>query len=485
MNYFAVLRIFGSLLSFTGAMMVFPIIVALIYGDGSEIAFLLSGVISMSVGLVLWWANRTQKELQTKDGFLIVTMGWILLSAVSALPFVIHGSIPSFTDAFFEMMSGYTTTGSTILTNIEGLPHGLLFWRSMTHFIGGMGIIFMMILIIPLLGIGNLQLYKAEASPGQGPDNSKLSPRFKESAKWLWIIYVTLTLLQTILLWLGGMPLFDALCHAFATVATAGFSVKNESMGHYQSAYFDWVVIVFMFLGGMNFILHYRFIKGEWSLFFRNTELRWYVIITTGLCVLISFDLWKSHVYSSMGEALRYGSFHVISIITTTGFVTANYELWPQSAEGIIFLCLFIGACAGSTTSGIKIIQIVIIFKYLNTKMQRILEPLSITSIRINGYPVEYKSIGGVLSLFVVNILIVVFGSMVMVHISNMDFFSSFMSVVSAIWNIGPAFGQVGPTENFAHITDVGKWFLSFSMLVGRLDIFTVLVMFYPSFWKK
>lgn len=485
MNPLAILNILGALLCFTGLTLFLPIICALIYGDGGLFALLITSGICFGIGLPIWWICRKHRFLHSKDGFIIVTFGWLLLCLVSALPFVIDDAIPSYTDAFFEIMSGYTTTGATVLSDIEALPHSLLFWRSLTHFIGGMGIILMMIMVIPLLGIGGLQLYKAEGSPGQGPENAKLSPRLKESAKYLWIIYVTLTVVETLLLWLGGMSLFDSLCHAFGTIATAGFSPKDASVGHYQSAYIDWIITIFMFLGGVNFILHYRIIKGEWSLVGRNTELRWYVLITFFLCGLCAFSLWNNGFYPDFLDALRYGSFQVVSILTTTGFTTDNYELWPHQAQSIIFLLLFMGACAGSTTSGIKIVQFVILCKYLNTKMRRILQPLSVTSIRINGHQLAFDSIGTVLSFFIANIFYVVAGGLLMTFISELDFFSAFMSVIATLWNIGPSFGTLGPVENFGHVSEAGKWFLSFTMLIGRLDMFTVLVMLYPAFWRE
>ncbi|NQU02960.1 MAG: TrkH family potassium uptake protein, partial [Syntrophaceae bacterium] len=260
MNAFAILNILGMCLIFTAVMLLFPTICAFIYDEGDAFALMIASGIALGVGLPAWWIFREHHVLKVKDGFIIVTLGWILITAVSALPFVIHGAIPSFTDAFFETMSGYTTTGATILNDIEALPHGLLFWRSMTHFIGGMGIIMLIIVVIPLLGIDRLHLYKVEAASGQGPESQKFLPRIKDCAKWLWVIYISMTLVGTFLLWIGGMSLFDSLCHAFSSFATAGYSTKNASLGHYNSAYFDWIIIIFMFLGGVNFILYYTLI---------------------------------------------------------------------------------------------------------------------------------------------------------------------------------------------------------------------------------
>jgi len=281
------------------------------------------------------------------------------------------------------------------------------------------------------------------------------------------------------------MSLFDSLCHAFSAFATAGYSTKNASLGYYDNAYFEWVIIILMFLGGVNFILYYNLFNGEHKTLRENTELRWYIVLLVSLCSLIAFLLWKDGVYTSITEAFRYGTFQVVSILTTTGLITADYELWPQDAQGIIFISMFVGACAGSTTSGIKVIHVVILCKYLYAKQARIVQPLVITPIRLNGHSVDSNAIDGVLGYFVINIFFVVFGGVMMGLLSDMDFFSALMSVVATVWNIGPSFGMVGPAENYAHISEAGKWFLSFNMLVGRLDIFTVLVIFAPSFWRS
>ncbi|MBF0286993.1 MAG: TrkH family potassium uptake protein [SAR324 cluster bacterium] len=485
MNAFAILNIIGMSLLFTAVMLVFPTTVALWYGEDDITALVITSGIALGGGLPTWWLFRKHRVLKFQDGFIIVIVGWLLVTTISALPFFLHGSIPSYTDAFFETMSGFTTTGATILSDIEALPHGLLFWRSMTQFVGGMGIIMLIVLIIPLLGIDSLSLYRAEAAPGQGPDSQKFLPRMKDCVKWLWIFYISMTLFETVLLLLGGMSLFDALCHAFSSFATAGYSTKNASLGHYDSAYFDWVVIIFMYLGGINFILYYNLIKKDYTTLLQNTELRWYTSILILLCSTASYLLWKHGVYTSLTDAFRYGTFQVVSILTTTGYITADYELWPNGTQGIIFVCMFLGACAGSTTSGIKIVQLVILCKYLYAKMIHIVQPLAINPIRLSGHRVDSQSVDAVLGFFIINIFIVIGGSLVMTILSDMDIFSAFMSVVATVWNIGPSFGTVGAVDNYGHISDAGKWFLSFNMLVGRLEVFTALVIFTPYFWKR
>ena len=485
MNFPAILHVLGALLLFIASTMLFPLACALIYGEGDAAAFAVSLTVTAGIGLPVWLGFRRHKDLTLKDGILIVTVGWILVSSVSALPFMIHGAIPSFTDAFFEMMSGYTTTGATVLRDIEAMPHGLLFWRSMTHLIGGMGFIMVTIIILPLLGIGGMQIYKVEADPGQVITGEKFLPRVKQAAVWLWSIYLALILVQSLLLLTGGMTLFDALCHAFGTVSTAGYSTRNSSIGYYQSAWIDWVTILFMFLGGMTFMMHYHILKRDWEPVRSNTEFRWYTGFVIFFCALVTLELWQAGQYGDFLETLRYGSFQVVSILTTTGFTTENYEVWPQAAQMLLLIVCFIGASAGSTTSGIKVVHYEIISKYLYATGRKFLQPLAVVPIKINGRVAEQPIVTLAVSYFIVNIFMVFAGSGLMVLIDDMDYFSSMSAVISTLFNIGPGFGEIGPTSTFADISAAGKWFLSFNMLTGRLEMFSVLVMFYPSFWKE
>ncbi len=484
MNIFAILYVLGTLLVFIGSMMFFPYAVALIYQEAGAHNFLISALISIAVGFPWCWFFRKHASLSMKDGFVIVSFGWVLVSTVSALPFILYGAIPSFTDAFFEMMSGFTTTGATILTDIEAMPHGLLFWRSFTHLLGGMGFIMITIIILPFMSVGGLYLFRAEADPGQVITEEKFNPRIRGTAIRLWIIYLAFVSLNTILLWGGGMSLFDSLCHAFGTISTAGYSSKNASIGHYNSAYFDWVTIVFMFLGGVTFILHYQILKRQWKVVSLNTEFRWYFGFTCFFSLLVSWALWQANTYNGWLEALRYGTFQAVSILTTTGFTTADYELWPQTAQMFLFMVLFIGASAGSTTSGVKIIHYVIILKYLNVTLKKLLSPLQVYPIRINQRLVESKIVDLAISYFIVNVLWVLLGGGVMVLLNDMDYWSAIVSVIVTIMNIGPGFGDVGPAHDFSQISTAGKWFLSLSMLTGRLEMFSVIVLFFPSFWK-
>lgn len=485
MNYRTIAYVLGTLSIVIGCSMIFPILCSLYYNGGDLFAILLSAIISVVLGLPFYWFFRKSQKLSIKDGYFIAVFGWIMVSSISALPFMFHGSIPSFTDAFFEMMSGYTTSGSTILTEIEAVPHGLLFWRSQTHLLGGMGFLTLTVVFLPY-GVGGLRLFRAESSPGQTITKEKFKPRNKEAMLWLWGIYLGLNLAETILLMLGGMSLFDSLCHSFGTVSTSGYSPKNGSIGSYNSAYFDWVIILFMFLGGMTFMLFYYIMKGNWKTLKINTEFRWYVGFLLFFCGIVSWLLWKDNMYATFADSLRYATFQVMSLLTTTGFTTADYEQWPQAAQMFLFAVCFIGACAGSTTSGIKVIHYVLIWKFMVIAVKQIfLKPSLVKVIKVNTQPVDSAIVNLAICYFIVNIFMVLAGGCFMVLVDDMDYLTGMSSVIATLMNIGPGFGLVGPSENYAFISDVGKWFLSWNMLVGRLEMFSALVIFYPSFWKK
>ena len=485
MNYTTIANVLGKLLMVTGISMVFPLICSLYYGEDDLNALAISGIITISLGLPLWRFFRHHHDLTIKDGFFIAVFGWVLISALSGLPYMIHGSIPTFTDAFFEMMSGYTTSGATILTDIEVVPHGLLFWRSQTHLLGGMGFLTLTVIFLPQ-GMGGLRLFRAESSPGQVITKEKFIPRNRDTMIWLWGIYMALNLLETILLCLGGMTLFDSLCHSFGTVSTSGYSPWNASIGHYNNAYFDWVIIIFMFLGGMTFMLFYHMMQRNWNVIIINTELRWYLGFLLFFCGIVSWILWKENTYATLFDSIRYGTFQVMSLLTTTGFTTADYEQWPQTAQMFLYAVCFIGACAGSTTSGIKVVHYVLIWKFGVAAIKRIFfQPMSVVSVRLNQRPVDSQIIDLAVCYFIVNIFLVLGGGCFMVLVDQMDYGTAMSSVIATLMNIGPGFGGVGPSHNYAHISEVGKWFLSWNMLVGRLEMFSALVIFYPSFWKR
>lgn len=484
MNYRSIGFVMGTLMLVTGGALFLPCVCSMIYGEGDLAALAASAAIAIAVGLPLRLGFSDSRELDTRDAIVIAAFGWVIISAVSALPFMIHGSIPSFTDAFFEMMSGYTTTGATILTDIEAVPHGLLFWRSQTHLLGGMGFLTLTIIFLPH-GVGGLRIFRAESSPGQVLTKERFTARNRDAIVYLWVIYLALNAIQTVLMCLGGMSLFDSLCHAFGTVSTSGYSPYNASIGHYDSAYFDWIITLFMFLGGVTFMLFYFGARGEWKAIKVNTELRWYVGFTLFFCAAVTAILWHKETYGFV-DSLRFGTFQVVSLLTTTGFTTTDYELWPQAALMFLFAVCFIGACAGSTTSGIKVIHYVLIWKYMIGSIKKLFfQPLAVVSVRVNGLPVDQMIISLAVSYFIVNIFLVIGGGMVMVLIDDMDAVTAVSSVIAALMNIGPGFGGVGPSENYAFISDAGKWFLAWNMLVGRLEMFSALVVFYPTFWKR
>ncbi len=485
MNYPSIANVFGTLLIVTGSSMLLPIFCSLIYGEDDLFSLCASALIIVSIGIPLKRIFRNNIQLDIREGLFIAAFGWVIISAFSTLPFLIHGTIPSFTDAFFEMMSGYTTTGATILTDIEVVPHGLLFWRSETHLLGGMGFLTLTLIFLPH-GMGGLRIFRAESSPGQVITKDKFLARNKDTMLWLWSIYLTLNAAQTLLLWLGGMSLFDALCHSFGTVSTSGYSTMNDSLGYYNSSYFDWVTIVFMIFGGTTFVLFYLFVKGEWQGIRDNTEFRWYLGFLVFFCGAVSLLLWANGTYDGFMQSLRYGTFQVVSILTTTGFTTTDYELWSHQAQILLLGACFVGACAGSTTSGIKIVHYVIIIKYMYVTIKRIfLQPMSVTAIRLNNRPVEASIVDLSICYFIVNIFLVLVGGFVMVMTDPIDGVTAISSVIATLMNIGPGFGDVGPSENYAFLSNSGKWFLSWNMLVGRLEMFSALVIFYPAFWKK
>ncbi len=485
MHFLSIIHIIGLLLLVTGGSMLFPLLCSFSYGENDLIPILAAALISAGIGLPCWWFAKKSNDLNMRDGIFIAVLGWILVSAFSALPFMLHGSIPSFTDAFFEMMSGYTTTGATILNDIEAVPHGLLFWRSETHLLGGMGFLTLIVMFMPK-GMGGLRLFRAESSPGQVITKEKFTPRTRDTMVMLWVIYLGLNLLQTLLLLAGSMSLFDSLCTAFGTVSTSGYSTKNASIGHYDSAYFDWIIILFMFLGGTSFVLLFQVLRGDIKAFFKNTEFKWYLALLLIFCGMVSYILWRDNVYPDPWDALRYGTFQVMSLLTTTGFGTADYELWPQAAQMFLFVVCFIGACAGSTTSGIKVVHYVIICKYMWGSVRKIFfQPMSIVSVRLNNKSIDSSAIDLAICYFIVNIFMIFIGACFMILVEPIDYITAISVVISALMNIGPGFGDIGPSENFAFFSDTGKWFLAWNMMVGRLEMFSALVIFYPSFWKK
>jgi trk system potassium uptake protein TrkH len=403
----------------------------------------------------------------------------MLAGLVATLPYLLTGVIPDFTDAYFECVSGFTTTGSSIFGTVEGLPKGVLFWRSLTQWFGGMGIIVLSIAILPFLGIGGMQLYKAETP---SPVVDKLTPRISDTAKVLWKVYVLLTLVQIILLLFGGMSLFDAVCHAFTTMPTGGFSTKNASIAAYDSLYIEIVVTVFMILAGMNFALHYRLLRGDFRSVRKDPEIRVYLLIFGVLTFLVAANLY-GRTYPSAPEALRYASFQVASILTTTGFATADFEQWPAFSQIVLLLCMFLGSMAGSTGGGIKTLRLLLLAKHAYLEVVRVIHPHAMTIVKLGPTPVSQSVLRSVWGFFILFMGIYVLATLIMSAL-GVDFMTAVSSVATCLGNVGPGLGAVGPTEHYGGLPVAGKWVLIACMLLGRLEIYTVLVFLMPRFWK-
>jgi trk system potassium uptake protein TrkH len=480
MHIYLVIHILGFLLIFLSVAMLLPIPFALYYGEGDYIFFIISALITFAVGFAAFKFTRLDRDVRAREGFAIVTLSWISFSLLGCLPFLLSGYIPSLTNAFFETMSGFTTTGATILVDIEKLPHGLLFWRSFTHWLGGMGIVVLSVAILPFLGVGGMQLFRAEV-PGPAPD--KLTPRVTQTAKILWGVYILISSLETSLLMLGGMNLFDALCHTFGTMATGGFSTKDASIGHYNSAYIDYVIIFFMLAAGTSFSLHYRFLKRQFNSYIKNNEFRFFLFLVCSATILIGTHTYLHH-YSNAETAFRKTLFQATSILTTTGYTTADFEQWAFSSQFILFLLMFIGGCAGSTGGGMKIIRLYVLIKFVFAEIGRLMHPKAVIPIRVGNAVIPPDIVRNILGFLALMIALFI-GGVIVMTILGLDLVSAFGAVAATLNNIGPGLGSVGPTDNYAHIPLIGKWVLTFFMLAGRLEIYTVLILFAPSFWKK
>ena len=476
-----IFNIMGFLLIVEGLFMLLSFPISFMDGGRPCFSLIISFVITSGAGLLLRYLTRrtTRKTINKREGFVVVTFTWVFISLFGTLPFLISGSISSFTDAFFETMSGFTTTGASVLTDIESLPKGILFWRSMTHWIGGMGIIVLSVAILPFLGIGGMQLYAAEM-PGVTKD--KLHPQITQTAKRLWGIYVLFTVVETVLLMAGGMDLFDGLCHSFGTMATGGFSTKNASVAGY-SPYIQYIIIVFMVLAGTNFTLHYLALHGKLRDVWKNEEFRKYIYLMLIFSVIIAGSLIATTDLSTE-KAIRDTIFQVVSIVTTTGFVTSDYLVWPAALWFLVFLLMFVGGMAGSTGGGIKVLRQLLLFKNAGQELKRTIHPQGIIPVRLNGQGVSQEIIFKVMAFFQIYILLFAFGAMVM-SLLGLDFESAIGASIATLGNIGPGIGSVGPVGNYADMHAVGKWFLSLLMMLGRLELFTVLILFSPAFWRR
>jgi trk system potassium uptake protein TrkH len=484
MNYRVIFRVLGLLIAATSAAMILPVAVSLFEG-GSDWRYLTIVMLAgTGVGTGLAWLLRGSADLEVREGFVIVTLGWLSATLVASLPFYLHGAIGSFTDAFFESMSGFTTTGSTILTDIEALPRGLALWRCQIQWLGGMGIVVLSLAILPILGVGGMQLFQAEA-PGPSPD--RLTPRIKETARLLWGAYCILSLAEVVALMICGMGPYDALCHTFTTMATGGFSPKAASVGHYSSAAIDWVITFFMFAAGVNFSLHFFAVRGRGPRglrrYWRDHEFRTYLAVALGAIALVMVSNWRTVGYG-LADNLRYSSFQVVSILTTTGFATADYEHWSRFVQLLLLMLMFVGGCAGSTGGGMKNVRVLLLAKHAWQELRKLLHPRAVYVLRFNRQPVGPQVVTNILGFFLLLVMVAVAATLAMTAM-GMDLVSAFGSVAATLNNVGPGVGTVGPADNFAHVPVLGKWVLVACMLLGRLELYTVLVLLTPGLWRR
>ncbi len=498
MNYHIISKLLGLLILFLAVCLLFSLFWSLFYQEwGAVAAFLDTIVICVFLGgLLYWYGRKTAEEVLRKEGMAVVGIGWLLAGIFGGLPFLFAGTFESqvingqlvtndffsqCVNCLFETISGFTTTGSTVLTDIEVVPKGLLFWRSFTHWLGGMGIIVLFIAVLPTLGAGAKRLFKSEV-PGPIPEG--LRPRIKTTALILWGIYVGISLVQTILYSIAGLNLFDALCHTFGTMATGGFSPYNASIGYYQNAFIEYITIIFMILAGINFGLYFQVIRGDYKSLLKDTEMRVFLSIIAIGTLLVMFDTMRHQIFTNIFDALRYCWFQVVAIITTTGYGTANFDTWPPFSKILLVTLMFFGASSGSTGGGMKTIRLMILIKLAYYQVYKTFHPQAVVTLKIGSKPIEQAVIDGVTGLFIIGTSTYVICSLVM-GILGLDLITATTSVAATLWNIGPGLAKVGSIENYAFIPNIGKLLLTFCMLLGRLEFYTILVLFLPTFWKN
>lgn len=494
LNYSVIVQIMGLLLLCNGGFMLLAVMMSWYYEDDLTLKISTAAFITLLAGIVLMFITRGhKKEIKKREGYIIVTFGWLFMALSGTLPYILTEAIPTFTNAFFETMSGYTTTGSTILMDIESIPKSILFWRSLTHWIGGMGIIVLAIAILPLLGIGGMQLFSAE-SPG--PSADKLKPRITDTAKRLWFIYVLYTVAETILLKVAGMSFFDAINHSFSTIATGGFSTKNSSLAFWNDQpVIQYIVILFMFLGGSNFVLSYFAYKGRIQKVLQDDELKWYTIFIIGFTVIASVIIYfradvglssidHPMVWGEAESAIRHALFQVVSLITTTGFISADYTMWTPFLTVFFFGLMFIGGSAGSTAGGIKVMRHIILIRNGLTEFKRSLHPNAVLPVRYKGKAVNKEIVFNVLGFFIVYMLAFIIGAMGFA-VMGVEFITAVGGSAASLANVGPALGELGPINNYQILPSAAKYWATFLMLIGRLELFTVLILFTPFFWRN
>ena len=487
MRFRAVLFIVGALLTCVGISLVMPLAVSLFCRDGASAGLAASLVIVTLLGLGLGYVNRPLAPLRmtARDAFAVVGICWIAASFAGGLPFMLTGHL-GLTDAVFEAASGFTTTGATIFSDIEGLPAGLLMWRSLTHWLGGMGIIVLSLVVLPLLGVGGMQLYRAEAS---GPNPDKITPRLRDTAMTLWKVYCLMTVVLIGLLFLAGMSFFDSVNHAFSTVATGGFSTRNASIAAFPSPLIQWILILFMFGAGVSFVLHYRFLRGEHDIYGKSREFVVYALmVLVGsvivVAVLILSGTFPVHSFKEFEAVVRAVVFQLVSICTTTGFVTENYALWPSLTLLVILLLTLSGACAGSTAGGVKVMRIVVLFRQAYEDIFRLLHPHSVRHLKVGGHPVAHEISSGIVGFFILYLIVLMIATGLLCA-QNLDLETAFTASLTCLSNVGPGLGAVGPVDNFGGLPTFSKWVLSLAMLLGRLEFYALVVLFIPEYWRK
>ncbi len=482
MNKKLIIRLLSSILLVEAAAMIPSLLVSFYFGDGDAMAFIVTMLLLLVIGLPVYILSKPENaNLRAREGFLVVPLAWVLLSAFGALPFVISGMIPNFADALFESVSGFTTTGASIMTDVMNQPRGVMFWRSFTHWVGGMGVLVLTLALLPKLSGRTSHLFKAE-SPG--PTLSKLLPRMGDTAKVLYLLYGLLTAILLVVLMLCGMNFYDASIHAMGTAGTGGFSNYGASIGAFNSPLIEWVVTLFMLLFGVNFALYYKLLRGDWREMKNNEELRWFLGIFAGLALIITLII-LPQFEGSFFTALRYSSFQLASIMSTTGFATTDFNLWPIAARMLIFFGMFLGGCAGSTAGGIKIIRAGLMTKQGLREIRRVFQPRKVQVVRFEGKAVEESVLHQVCVFFFMYLALIIFGGMVLGFNGLYDFETNFTAALTCVSNVGPGLGAVGPAGNFAGYSDFSKVFCSLLMLAGRLEIFPILALFHPAMWRK
>lgn len=479
MNRRMIFYVIGQIINIEAALLLLPAAVSLYYKEGCLTAFLITAGIALAFGLTLTLTSCPGNHLiYAKDGFVIVTLAWLAMSAIGALPFVISGEIPNYIDAFFETVSGFTTTGASVLTNVEKMSQGLLFWRSFTHWIGGMGVLVFVMAIIPNISDRSIHIIRAEMP---GPIVGKLVPKLKNTAKILYLIYIVMTVLEVVFLLCGGMPLYDSVVHAFGTAGTGGFGIKASSIAGY-SPYLQWVIAIFMLLFGINFNIYYLVLIRRFRSVFRSTEMWSYIGLVVLSVAAITVNIYP--VSQSFSEALRLSAFQVSSVITTTGYATADFNLWPEMSKGILLFLMFIGGCAGSTAGGLKVSRVVILLKMIRRELNRMLHPRSVSVVKFEGKQVDEATLNSVSIYFVLYIICfcVIF---FVLCFEPFDFATNFSATAACFNNVGPGFGAVGPAASYQGYSALSKTVLSIAMLLGRLEIFPLLLAFSPSTWEK